>query len=194
MITFSPNVLLALESPENMGFFLIKIINQNSTLMLATTSFTQNITMSDATTYLADNRLIGVDNPQFSTTIDREQYRIVLADPDFSLAPTVESNFIGKLMEVRIGFLNPATRLPFTSLNDTIVVYKGKVDSASYQIETEDNEMKLTLSGASGLMTLDRQQSLIFARDTIRERTPDDSCADFVYQGSASIVLKWGRQ
>ena len=58
-----------------------------------------------------------------------EQYRIALADPAFLNGSSGENGLVGKTLEVRLCFVNPATGTPFDNLADTFVVYKGKIDS-----------------------------------------------------------------
>jgi hypothetical protein len=144
--------------------------------------------------YVADDTIASVDAPQATTNVDREQFRILLSDPRLESMETVFNNLVGYPIEVRLGFLNIDTCMPFLDLSDTIIVYKGRVDSTAYSIKTQEmGEAVLQVTGSSPMRSLDAKNSLFLSRDYVRQLSPNDSSCDQIFEGSEALVLKWGR-
>jgi hypothetical protein len=144
--------------------------------------------------YISDDTIASVDAPQATTNVDREQFRILLNDPRLESMETVFNNLIGYPIEVRLGFLNVDTCLPFFKFSDTLLVYKGRVDSTAYSIKTQEmGEAVLQVTGSSPMRSLDAKNSLFLSRDYVRQLTPKDSSCDQIFEGSEALVLKWGR-
>jgi hypothetical protein len=169
-------------------FFLVKIDTY------LTTSFYRNLTMDNGETYVADGKLIQVDPPRISSTVDREIYRVVLADPSFLFGETLEANLIGKLMSVRLGFVNTSTKAPYTEIANTIVSYQGMIESSAYEIDlSSQGENKLVISGSSPMGNLDAVNTLTSSKTALRYIDLKDNSFEQIYEGSGSVVLKWGK-
>jgi hypothetical protein len=195
MRKLSSNITALMQSGETAEtIYLIRITDKIGTLVYADTTHTSDVTLSNGFVYPANGNLVSADPPQQSTTVDREQYKIVIADPEMLLGALAESNFVGKRLEVRIGFLNPNTGLPYTTVDDTFIIYAGSVDSASYKVSTEEyGESLFQVSGVSPIVSLDMKRGLYLSKDAVRQRNPQDSCCDQIYEGSGTSVLKWGK-
>jgi hypothetical protein len=188
MITFSNTVKQLLAAPTIEAFYLVDFNNYK------TTNYFSNITLSDGSTYENDGRLMQVDPPQLSTSVDRELYKITFADPDFSFGPLVDTGIVGSPVSVRIGFVNQETKLPYTNIQDTVLVYKGKVDNGAYSISTQDTgEATFVLTCASPLADLDSVRALYTSRDALRSVSPNDTSFDQIYEGAGQVELKWGK-
>jgi len=194
MIQFSANIQACLNSDNIEAFYLLRITYSNGTPIYSSTSHFHDITLSNGYVYTADSLIEAVDPPNLSSSVDKEQYKIVLADPSLSEMSILESNIIGKLLETRVGFINKATGLPFLSTSDTLVVYKGRIESANYIIDTKEiGECKLQISGSSPIVNLDQKNGIYLSKDSIRRRDGTDTCCDQIYEGSGALVLKWGK-
>ena len=165
--------------------------------------------------YISDDSIISVDLPSLSTNVDREQYKIVVsANNLLNAAPTIDINtknisltnkefgqlantqnmLIGRGIEGRIGFINTTTGMPFTKLSDTILIYKGTIESIGYLIKTQEmGESLLQITGSSPMRNLDLKSGLYLSKDYIRQVNLNDSCCDQIYEGSGAVTLKWGR-
>jgi hypothetical protein len=42
-------------------------------------------------------------------------------------------------------------------------------------------------------MSLEMKSGILLTKDSVRKRNPKDSCCDTLYDGSATLVLKWGK-
>jgi hypothetical protein len=187
MITFSPAIIAILENPSIETFYIVKIGSY------ATTSYFNN-TIINNVTYLADGKLVTVDPPRLSTTVDRELYKVILTDSDYALGNLMQTGLVGQDFEVRLLFLNPATNLPLTNVEDTILVYKGAVDNIAYSIDTGNNgSVALAITGTSPMSNLDLAKPFTASKDFMRNKYPTDSCFDQVYEGSGPVNLKWGK-
>jgi hypothetical protein len=192
MISFNSTLVALLQNPVVNAFYMVKI-GLPSGFYLTTSHFT-NITLSNNDTYVADGKLLDADVPRLSATVDREIYKIVLADPDYSSGATMQSGLVGKLFEVRIGFIDPVTNIPYTAITDTILAYKGIVNNIAYSIETGNiGEAALSISGASPMADLDLTRTPYTSKEYIRGISQNDSCFDQVYEGAGPVNLKWGK-
>ena len=194
MRQLSANVAPLLIAGTAEMILLVRIYDKNNTVIFTSTTFYEDVTLSNGYVYAANGLIVGADPQQLSTTVDREQYKISIADPSFLQGPLLEAGLTGARLEVRLGFINPATGLPFTAETDTFILYRGRIDNAGYKISTEEyGESILQISGASPLLSLDTKRGLLLSKDAARQRNSNDSCCDQIYEGSSAITLKWGK-
>jgi len=196
MITFSPTVRQIIADGKAEVFFFVFVKNGDGSLFRASTTHHTSFKAGDNINYVADDFIISADPPQQSSTVDREQYKLTLADPEFTTAAEAENGLVGKKVEVRLGFINPDNGKPLVQdMADTFIVYKGKVDGLSSSFDTvETGELLFVMSCASPMVSLDQSRGVYLSRDEIRSRTPTDSCCDKIYTGSSALTIKWGRQ
>jgi len=195
MILFSSKVrqIIALGKAE--AFFFLHILNGDGSLYRASTTFYNSFTAGNNVSYISDDFIVSVDPPQMTTTVDREQYKITVADPDFLNAIEAEYGMIGKLVEIRLGFVDPDTGLPLVSdMNDTLVVYRGQIDGPSAAIDTNElGDSSFVIACASPMISLDMSKGIFLSREYIRARDSNDGSCDAIYTGSGSLTYKWGR-
>jgi len=178
-------------------FFLVSIGNNRNY-----TSAPFNITMSNGITYLSDGGLIGVDPPTFSSTVDRSTYSVLFADLNSELKSYFEEGATGDNLFVRVGFFNTLNQTTngvpvdgvFTNINDTILLYKGIIDTQSYSIDVNNGSITAKIEGSSPMADLDLVKSFFTNKDSMQQRNPNDTSFDKVFEGSGEISLKWGRK
>jgi hypothetical protein len=195
MIEFSNTVKEIIADGKAEAFFCVYILNNDSSVFRASTSHTNNVTLSNGITYVADDFLVNVEPPQQSSNVDREKYKITVCDSTFQSAALAENGLVGKRIEIRLGFMNPDTGLPLTSLSDTIIAYKGRLESLTGEINTEEvGEIQFVFTCTSPIMSLDMTRGIYMSKDYIRGRNPNDACADEIYVGNTPLLQKWGRK
>jgi hypothetical protein len=195
MRQLSSNVVALIANETISSFYMVLVRHYNDGMIhFNTTSHFADVTLSNGITYLADGKLKSADPPQLNTTVDREQYKVILADPAFADGALLGQGLVGKVMEVRVGFINPATGLPYTDIADTFVSYKGRINSAAYLVDTEEGSVDLELVGVSPLISLDMVKGYYLSRDFVRQKDATDSSFDAVYEGSSAVILKWGKK
>jgi hypothetical protein len=188
MIQFSTTISTVLQNPIIDAFYCVTIGTYK------TTSYISNITLSNGEIFQSDGKLISVDAPRISTTVDREIFKVTLADTDFALGAQFQSGLVGNLFEIRLILINPSTNQPYLTLTDTILAYKGLIDNIGYSIQTGSiGENILVISGSSPMNDLDLTKPFYTSREYIREKYPNDSCFDQIYEGSGPVNLKWGK-
>jgi len=200
MLEFSSNIKKCLADDATEAFYLIRITNSTGGVFYSSTTHFMDVTLTPAgPTYTADSLILAVESPQLSSHIETNSYKVVLADPDYSFSSTAETGMVGYTLETRIGFIN---RIPgdvdfgksYLALDDTIVIYRGTVESVAYDIDLQElGEVRLTVSGSSPIVNLDQKRSRYLSKDSVRKRLGTDSCCDQVYQGSGALMLKWGK-
>jgi hypothetical protein len=191
MITFTNTVIEILSNPSLEAFYVVEIGNN----LYRITSYQRDITLSNGKTYISDGRLLGVDPPQLSSTVDREVYKILLSDPEFISGLDIESSFVGQFAEVRLCFVNPITGQPEVDIENTALIYRGTVDSAAYSIDTSIiGDVTLSISCSSPMYDLDLIKPVYLSKDYIRGLDSADNSCDQVYQGSGQLSLKWGKE
>lgn len=190
MLQFSASVAAEIAAKTAKGFLCVLVKDSSDTVLLASTTYYDTVTLSDGIDYEPDDNVISVDPPQLSTTVDREEYKIVLD----GAALDANLDLVGCILEVRLCFLNTTTGLPYTDLADTLLFYRGRVSGKAAEFDTSElGSYQHTVSGASPMMALEMTGGMYLSRDFIRSMHPDDSCCDEIYQGSSALVLKWGR-
>ena len=183
-------------------FFLVSIANQ-----FRFTTLPYDITMSDGLVYLSDGGLKDVEPPRISSSVDREAYKISIADVAFGFRPYLEAGMVGQTLEVRVGFVNNTGAplldygstlvehdMPLNNLKDTFLAYKGTIDSHMYDIDTMAGEALLTIEGSSPMADLDLTKTFFTNRDSLRKINASDNSFDEVYAGSSEVSLRWGKK
>lgn len=195
MRQLSANIIALMASGVTIEIiYLVRIKNSAAGIIYADTTHYATVILSDGSVYPANGTLVSADPPQQSTTVDREQYKITIADPEFLLGGIAEANLVGKRMESRIAFINPATGNPFTDVADTFLIYAGSVDSGAYKVTLEEfGESLFQITGVSPILSLEMRRGIYLSRDAVRQRNPADSCCDKLYEGSGKVTLKWGK-
>jgi len=174
-------------------FHCVKIIDNNSAVWKSITTHHTNVVI-DGVTYIPGN-IIKIDNPKISTSVDREIFKVAFSDPSFADGSVVETSLVGYKMEVRLCFLDYQTKAVLTTITDTLLVYAGRVEGATYVIRTEEQgEVALQITCSSPMGDLDMKRSMYLSKDFIRGRNPTDSSCDTIYGGSGILTLKWGKR
>lgn len=186
MIQFSSTLIQLLENPVIEAFYLVTVGTYR------TTSYFTDITY-DSQLYLSDGKLLSADPPRLSAVVDRELYKIVLADPEYALG-SLTTNIVGDNFEVRLIFNDPTTGNPYLNPADTILLYKGTVDSNAYAIDTNNaGEVAISISGSSPMADLDLSRPFYTGKEFIRNISNNDTSFDQVYDGSGNVNLRWGK-
>lgn len=188
MKKLSTNVLNAISASDIKLFLLINFPGMNKNW----TTCPYNLTMSDGITYDSQNFIDGLDPPRVSNVVDREIYRISLFDPDYSVRTYFENNPTGDTMTLRMGFFDNANQ-PYTNINDTMVIYRGYVDSAAIEFNFKENENKCIIELASPVAMLDKRNTFYTSRAFLRNKYPNDTSFDEVHVSSGKALLKWGK-
>ena len=195
MITFSATIANLIASGQAEACFALVIRESNGSVFRASTTHFANFALEDGVNYIADDFLVRADPPQQSSNVDREAYKVTVADPTFLVTAKAENGLVGKKIELRICFLNPANGTIYPELANTLCVYKGKIEGLEGEIVTEDiGSQEFVISCASPNMSLEQSRGIYCSRDLIRSRNPQDGSCDKIYTGSTSSVSKWGRK
>jgi hypothetical protein len=188
MIQFNQVIQNIISQPTVELFYLVNIDGYK------VTNYFRNITLSNGEVYEANGRLLQVDPPQLSSTVDRELYKITFADPDFYFGQEAPVSVVGKPVTVRVGFINPTTKFPVTEIENTVIIYKGAVDGTSYSVDTENTGESIWLvTCASPMNDLEMVRAMYTSKDSVRLVSPGDNSFDQIYEGGGEVELKWGR-
>jgi hypothetical protein len=199
MINLSANVQNLLQENLISIFLLLKIYERNIdtnvvTVIKALTTNSYDLTMSNGQTYLSNGQILSVDPPAVSTTVGRDIFKIRLADPGFIEGQYADAGYIGKSVELRIGFLDRATQSAIVNINDTFISYAGKIEGTAYQVNLEAlGEASLEISCSNPMADLDYTKSLFTGKEFVRSRNPLDASCDEVFASSGALGLKWGK-
>jgi len=185
MRQFSTPVQTVINSDNLKFLFLIKL-EFNSTYYF--TSYHRDIVF-DGNTYIADGGLYEFDSPKFSSVVDRESYKVVVADLFDTMSAEFKANVIGKPIEVFVALLD-ANGDPLVNNADVLRIYKGFVDSPSLDISFES---KLAiLEGTSPMSDLDMVNTVITSKDGMDQLSATDTSFDEIYE-NGEITIKWGK-
>lgn len=145
-----------------------------------------------AKTYLSNGAIAAIDPPRMDSVVDRQPFEITLSDVTFEKGQDIEDGIVGRPVTVYLGLVDQATKQPL--LNDMIVVYKGRIDSASYAISTSSvGESLLKLVCSSPMHNLDLVKAYYTSQDYLDKNYPGDTSYEQIYEGAGPINLKWGK-
>jgi len=186
MRVFSPKVQSIIDSGNIKFFYLIDLY---FTSAYHFTSYSSDIVYS-GNTYTSDGGLFEIDTPKLSSIIDREAYKVVVADLSDQMLAEIRANIVGKDILVRLGFVDPVTDQPLLNANDILNVYKGYVDTPEV-VNSWDAKLA-SIEGTSPMADLDMINSFLTSRDSMHQRNANDSSFDEIYD-SSELDLKWGK-
>ena len=143
----------------------------------------------DGNTYIADGGMFEFDSPKFSSVVDRESYKIVIADQAALMLSEFRVNVIGKPINVKVALLD-VNGNPMLDVDDVLSVYNGFVDSPSI---SNDFEQKLAIiEGTSPMSDLDMVRSFITSKAGMDQHSSIDTSFDEIYDNKQTTV-KWGK-
>jgi len=185
MRNFSSAVQTVLNSDNIKFAFLIKLEFINTYYF---TSYNSNIVF-DGDTYRADGGLFEFDTPKFSSTLDREAYKVVIADSLDEMATEFKANVVGKPVSVKVALLDSNREL-LLGVNDVLSVYNGFVDAPQI---TNDFEQKLAVIDCTSPMSdLDTINAFYTSRDGMDQQSLTDTSFDEIFRNK-EITSKWGK-
>lgn len=185
MRTFSSAVQTVLNSDIIEFTYLIEL-QFNSTYRF--TSYNTDLTY-DGNVYTAEGGLYEFDTPKFSSTIDREAYKIVVTDFLNEMAAEFDLNVIGKPVEVKVALLD-ANGNPMLGTDDVLSVYSGFVDAPS--INNNYEEKLALIECTSPMADLDTVNSFYTSSDSMQQANSSDTSFDEIFENK-SISIKWGK-
>jgi hypothetical protein len=193
----SASLKAALSGLRHTLFYLLKIQKHdvsNTTFYCGTTHSTSVIYGGD--TYYNDGKIVSVDGINLSSTVDRDTFKIVLADSDLTLVSELDSatnnSLTGATASIYAGYLDSNSQ---PILSAMLPVYIGTVDAYAIIFDTNSNgsaTVAITLSNP--MNNLDQKRSIELSKQAIRARHPADSCCDQLYEGSTAMTLRWGKR
>lgn len=168
-----------------------------------TLPFTASI---NGATYNAETAIVGVDPPRISRTVDREVYRIKLADPGMSFRQYVETGLTGAPVTVYVGCYNNTGEdivctdgsvvhdgHPVLCTTDMLMAYKGRIDAVGYEFDPDGEAHTLSIECASPMADLDMARVVMTSKESQRMWDSSDTAFDAIFDGSAETILKWGK-
>jgi len=187
------NIFLAMQRDNIVSFLAVKIGPAEEGTVLAYTSLPFDITY-EAVTYSANNGLMQVDPPKLSEIMDRDTYKLVIADPNYTLRAIIDAeSFTGASVSVYAGLLDPQGELE----DNLLLIYKGFLDGAEYDINPS-GEITITLDCSSPMGAFDLTRTLLTSQNYLRNKYkgvyPSDNSYDQVLIGSDSVTLLWGKK
>ena len=205
MKTISNAVLTLLGRMGTETFVLIEI--KSSPIIRITTSQFDIVlsNISGAETYAADGPIVAIDPPRLTSIVDREAYKITLADADGTLRALFNAGIVGTAVSVRFGFINNGppvvdsagnsvgTGAPLLDYRDTIMVYSGAIDTTNITADFNENTNTATIECSSPMGALDMRKAFFTSKDSMRNKNAEDTSFDFVHVSSGAATLLWGK-
>ena len=185
MRVFSSAVQTLIDSGNIEYFFLITLEFTNTYRL---TSYRSDL-VYDGNTYTADGGLFEIDEPKFSSVVDREAYRIVIAEDLDEMFAEFEANVVGKPIDVKVGFVDTNGQ-PLLGTDDVVSVYRGRADSPA--ISNDWEEKLAVIEGTSPMADLDAVNVRFTSKDGMDQINTNDTSFDEIY-GNREITLKWGK-
>lgn len=185
MRQFSSAVQTVLNSDVIKFAFLIKL-EFNTTHHF--TSYHRDLVYNGAT-YIADGGVFEFEPPKFSSVVDREAYRVVIADLINQMVSEFKLNVVGKIIDVKLALLD-ANGDPLLGTSDVLSVYRGFVDKPS--IENSMENKLAVIEGTSPMADLDAVNTFITSKDGMDQKSSTDTSFDEIFENK-EITIKWGK-
>ncbi len=194
MRKISPDLLDVLSNYVAEPMLLIKIGGVGYNMNMRFTSCSYDIEFNEEI-YLANNSIVSVDIPKVSEVMDKESYKITLADHDKSYLPYLEQGITNIPLEVRAVFVDTrgGPNDGQLMLNDTAMIYKGLLNTGSYDLDYSSGTSTLVLTASSALASLDNISVFRVNPSYLKSVNPADTTFDFVFDDKVTIDLKWGK-
>ena len=199
MITVDPSIKAALAQYNIVPVTLIEIewsaSEPNAGGTLRITDSPRDITINGVT-YPASAILKGLTPPRTQSTVDRDQYRLQLADPDGAIRSRVEVQPSGVPMSVQLTFVaedlddnNNVKLLP-----NTMDVYRGFLSGSNLGYESGAPVYTLTFTGQISQLSASRPR--LTSQESQQEfsaASATDTAFNYVHTYDTDDILKWGR-
>lgn len=195
ILTTAVRNAIAAKSPS---FFLVRI----GTTYKSTTHTSQIVVGGN--TYVSDGLVLKIDPIRLTSTVDREQFSIIIVDPTFAMAGIIEpgtnpltstGSLTGISLGIDLGFIDISTGVPSVTSADYITIYSGTIDTWAYASDVANRgSVGFKITGTSPMNNLDQKQFIEISKQAIRAKNPADSCADNIYDGSLALTLRWGKE
>lgn len=138
-------------------------------------------------TYFSDGGLLSFDTPRYSSTVDREAYRLTFLDTNNTFQTEFKNNVIGCPVKIYAGLY---TNISAITSDLVILAYKGRVDSPSI---SNDFESKVAIIECTSPMAdLDLVNSFISSKDGMDQKSDTDTSFDQIFKDNYTN-LKWGK-
>lgn len=197
MRNVSSNVDLLIRSGNAQYFNFVEFIGKTAPIRDTTLPYDM---VFEGNTYSSDNGLFIIEQPRQSTVVDREVYKLTYLDPNFEFRARFETGFVGTQLIVRIGFINTTESvlggaqpgMPLLNPEDCIIAYVGNVDTHGYST-TDDSNVIVAIESSSPMASLSMVKPFNTSKEAQRQVDATDSAYDYIYIGSRSINLLWGK-
>lgn len=188
MRAVSANFLAALNSAAPRFFILGKIEFNTQTMYFSSLPFPVTFL---GQTYNSDSAIISFGPPRVSNSVDREIYELIIADASDVMQQELRLSAVGAIVSVYIGFFD-STGAPLLTEVDTVLAYKGTLDSGAVVVSSETKVCKIL--AASPMANLDGVGAYIVSKDGMDQVSTVDTSFDEVISGSKEVNLKWGKR
>lgn len=186
MIEFSDRLKELMANPQTTTFYLVRMND------MYFTDFPTEIRDSQGQVYTPTDLLKGITQPELSGSVGRDLYKFTLVDAEGVLLGAIESNLVGSPVHIKIGFVDPNTGQP--ELNDMFVIYDGFFESGAYSYDTsETGEVLLEISCSNPMGDLDSADPIYCSDEAMRKLDVNDNSYEFLFVGSGSVILRWGK-
>ena len=188
MIVISPTIQAILNQPSVSPFYFVKTSGG-----LRKTTYPNDLEFNGET-FVSDGSIVSVQTPKMTSVVDKQKFKLAMADTYMDFAELTQNGLVGQLVEVWMSFVNPHTGQPIVSPVDVVLIYKGTVDAPSHQINTSDGGSTLfNLDCSSPMGDLDRVRTYYASQDYSDKNHPGDTSYEQIFQGSGPVAIRWGK-
>lgn len=197
MRVFSPLLKALFDEYTIEAYILVEFIINDTPMRHTTCPY--GLTIPGIGFFAPNANLLSVEMPKASSVVDREAYKIVYADPEFTYRAIFQDGVLGSPVSTWLVFKNTTGAsiegvLPGAlALNDVVPVYKGKIDAPSYNVSSEDT-VTTTIECTSPMGSLGLVRSYNTSKDCVQQYDATDTAYDQVFEGSAQMQFLWGKK
>jgi hypothetical protein len=147
-------------------------------------------------TYYSDGRILSTDSISLSSVVDRDTFKVALADPSLTMVSELDSTEHGSLTGadayLNAGYLDSNSQPILTAV---LPIYIGTVEAWGLTADTTNKgSITIGITFSSPMNNLDQKRFIELSKQAVRARNPADSCCDQLYEGSSAMTLRWGKR
>lgn len=186
MIILHPRLIELSNQPVTRSFLCVRVKN------IRLTDYPTNLTLSDGV-YTSSDAILAAEEPQLTSTVDRDLYKISFADPNRTFLALFEAGLNGAEVSVRQGLVDYYTGEPETS--HLLIIYEGIVESYNHVTDTSvDGSIVANVVCSNLMASLDDSNPYYTSKNYVKTLVSSDTSYDQLYEGSGSVVLRWGKK
>lgn len=200
MRVLSPNVRALMDQPNFLTYYLFQI--KSETFNIAFTTYFGDMTIPGLGFFTAEHNITDFKPPIMERASNREAYKMTFAGGGLNLRALGEANLLGARATLYMGLINTLDYpiggadpgQPLLGLEDIVKGFDGVIDSKDYAVNPFENVNLFNIECSTPMAGLGVKRTYDTSKEYVRQLNGEDTSYDYIYEGSSSVSLLWGKE